>query len=145
MNQKELKKLEKMLLEKREDLLNVVKSKKERDLHEAEIGDEIDKAVEEALEGARHIIAEDLLYICDRIQDGRHVVHLTFLIEQVGGTLRIGHEPENDANPIKNVKMVPLNTLTNFGFSTIFQDLALSGFKDRGTYKGSIKNIGLEN
>jgi hypothetical protein len=39
--------------------------------------------------------------------------------------------------------MVPLNTLTKFGFSTIFQGLALSGFKDRGEYKGSIKNIGL--
>ena len=100
---------------------------------------------EMAEETGLDIIAEDLLYICDRIQDGRHVVHLTFLIEQVGGTLRIGHEPENDANPIKNVKMVPLNTLTNFWFSTIFQDLALSGFNDRGTYKGSIKNIGLEN
>jgi len=85
----------------------------------------------------------ELLYICDRIQDGRHVVHLTFQIAQVGGTLRIGHEPENNANPIKDVKIIPLSTLTKFGFSAIFQELALSGFKDRGEYKGSIVNIGL--
>ena len=89
------------------------------------------------------IKVEDLLYICDRIQDGRHVVHITFQIEQVGGTLRIGHEPENEANPIQDVKMVPLSTLTKFGFSAIFQELALSGFKDRGKYKGAVENIGL--
>lgn len=89
------------------------------------------------------IRVEDLLYICDRIQDGRHVVHLTFQVEQVGGVLTVGHEPGKDANPIKNVKMVPLNNLTEYGFSTKFQKLALSGFQDQGMYKGSVENIGL--
>ncbi|MCB4790995.1 MAG: TraR/DksA family transcriptional regulator [Elusimicrobia bacterium] len=44
MNQTELKKLRKLLLEKRDDLTQVVKSKKERDLQDVEIGDEIDSA-----------------------------------------------------------------------------------------------------
>ncbi|MBN1622103.1 MAG: TraR/DksA family transcriptional regulator [Endomicrobiales bacterium] len=47
MNQNDLKKLRKMLMEKRDDLLQVVRSKKE-DLREAEIGDEIDSASETA-------------------------------------------------------------------------------------------------
>ncbi len=44
MNQKEVKKLKKMLIEKREDLLHIVHSKKEFDMQDAEIGDEIDSA-----------------------------------------------------------------------------------------------------
>ena len=44
MNKKEMEKFRKLLLEKREDLLKVVRAKKEQDLTEAEIGDEIDTA-----------------------------------------------------------------------------------------------------
>ncbi len=44
MNKKDMEKFKKALVEKREDLLNVVRSKKERDLQEVEIGDEIDSA-----------------------------------------------------------------------------------------------------
>jgi len=44
MNKKDMEKFRKLLLEKREDLLKVVRSKKEQDLTEAEIGDEIDTA-----------------------------------------------------------------------------------------------------
>lgn len=44
MNKKEMEKFKKLLLEKREDLLKIVRAKKEQDLTEAEIGDEIDTA-----------------------------------------------------------------------------------------------------
>ncbi len=44
MNKKDMEKFRKILLEKRDDLLKVVKAKKEQDLTEAEIGDEIDTA-----------------------------------------------------------------------------------------------------
>lgn len=44
MNKKELEKFKKLLLEKRADLLQMVRSKKERDLTDMEIGDEIDSA-----------------------------------------------------------------------------------------------------
>ncbi len=44
MNKKDMEKFKKLLLEKRDDLLKIVKAKKEQDLTEAEIGDEIDSA-----------------------------------------------------------------------------------------------------
>ena len=44
MNKKDMEKFKKALIEKREDLLSVVHNKKERDLQDVEIGDEIDSA-----------------------------------------------------------------------------------------------------
>jgi len=44
MNKKDTLKLKKALIEKRKDLLAVVKAKKERDLNDIEIGDEVDSA-----------------------------------------------------------------------------------------------------
>ncbi len=44
MNKKDTQKFKKQLEEKRDDLLEVVKNKKERDLVDNEIGDEIDSA-----------------------------------------------------------------------------------------------------
>ena len=84
-----------------------------------------------------------LLYVCDRIQDEAHVVHVTFLVKRVGGTLTIGVEPEPDANPITDVRMVPLSSLCDFGYTERFRDLALEGFPGSGAYRGLIENIGL--
>jgi DnaK suppressor protein len=44
MNKKEMEKFKKQLLEKREDILRMIRSKKERDLRDVEVGDEIDSA-----------------------------------------------------------------------------------------------------
>ena|SRR3989339_467550 len=44
MNKKELAKFEKTLTVKRDDLLKIVKSKKEHDLTDVEVGDEVDSA-----------------------------------------------------------------------------------------------------
>ncbi|MGA2091158.1 MAG: TraR/DksA family transcriptional regulator [Endomicrobiales bacterium] len=44
MNKKDMEKFKKLLIEKRADLLEVVRSKKDLDLREVEIGDEIDSA-----------------------------------------------------------------------------------------------------
>ena len=89
------------------------------------------------------VAVQELLYVCDRIQDGRHMVHLTFLLKRLGGKLTKGHEPEKDANPIKGVRTVPVDKLTGYGFSMKFQNLALAGFPEKGTYKGDVANIGL--
>jgi ADP-ribose pyrophosphatase YjhB (NUDIX family) len=89
------------------------------------------------------VAVQDFLYICDRIQDDKHVVHLTFRVSRVGGTLQLGHEPEQDANPIKSVKMVPLADLSQYGFTAAFQELALKNFPQKGSYQGAIMNIGL--
>lgn len=85
----------------------------------------------------------DLLYVCDRLQEDNHVVHMTFLIKRVGGNVTKGHEPESKANKIKSVKMVPLCELQNYGFALTFCELAKANFPDRGTYKGNVSNIGL--
>ena len=89
------------------------------------------------------IIVGKLLYVCDRILDERHVVHITFSVKRAGGSLHVGVEPEADANPIKSVKMVPLSKLCEYGFSARFCELARAGFPNSGTYQGLVHNIGL--
>lgn len=90
-----------------------------------------------------HVAIERLLYVCDRIADGRHVVHITFAVKRIGGSLQMGLEPEPGANPIHSVRMVPLSTLAGYGFSERFIALATQGFPNAGTYQGSVENIGL--
>lgn len=85
----------------------------------------------------------ELLYVCDRIQDGKHVIHIIFQVQRTGGELRVGYEPENDANPIRNVKMVPISKLEQYGFSRRFQQFALENFPHRGSYQGDVATIGL--
>jgi ADP-ribose pyrophosphatase YjhB (NUDIX family) len=85
----------------------------------------------------------ELLYVCDRIQDGTHVVHMTFKVQRTGEELQVGYEPENDVNPIRNVKMVPLSELALYGFSQKFQKLILGDFSHRGSYQGDVATIGL--
>ena len=89
------------------------------------------------------VAIDRLLYVCDRLQDKRHVVHVTFAVRRVGGHLELGLEPEADANPIKSVKMVPLISLCEYGFSERFRELVLVGFPQSGTYQGAVANIGL--
>lgn len=86
---------------------------------------------------------EKLLYICDRIEKERHVVHITFKLKRVGGSLQLGSEPEPDVNPITDVRMVLIKELNQYGFSEKFISLTKNGFPDSGNYKGLIQNIGL--
>ncbi len=89
------------------------------------------------------VAIERLLYVCDRIADGRHVIHITFAVKRTGGYLHTGREPEPDANPIHSVRMVSLTALSGYGFSERFISLAMQGFPNAGTYQGSVENIGL--
>lgn len=89
------------------------------------------------------IAIERLLYICDRIADGRHIVHITFAVKRIDGHLHTGLEPEPGANPIHSVRMVPLSALAEYGFSERFLTLAIQGFPNAGTYQGAVENIGL--
>lgn len=89
------------------------------------------------------VVVGKLLYVCDRIDDDQHVVHVTFAVRRVGGSLGVGAEPESVANPITGVEMVPLESLTNYGFSKRFSELMLKGFPQCGSYRGSVASIGL--
>ena len=89
------------------------------------------------------VTLDRLLYICDRLDTARHVVHVTFAVCRVGGQVRIGAEPEPDAQPIRDVRFVPVDDLCDYGFSACFRDLARAGFPTSGTYQGPVSNIGL--
>jgi ADP-ribose pyrophosphatase YjhB (NUDIX family) len=85
----------------------------------------------------------ELLYVCDRIHDGGHVLHITFRVARTGGILKIGEEPEPDATPITDVRMVPVDDLCDYGFSERFRELVLSDFPNKGTYQGPVTHVGL--
>jgi len=71
-------------------------------------------------------------------------VHITFLVTRKVGTLSPGQEPEEEANTIKGIRMVPIGELQECGFADTFCRLAHEGFPDRrGAYRGNITNIGL--
>ena len=89
------------------------------------------------------VAIEKLLYVCDRINEGHHVVHITFKLKRTGGTLQLGSEPEVWANPITAVKIVAVAELPQYGFSERFCELAQADFPGAGQYRGLIENIGL--
>ncbi len=89
------------------------------------------------------VTLDRLLYVCDRLDTVRQVVHVTFAVHRVGGQVRVGTEPEPGAQPIRDVRLVPLDDLCDYGFSARFRDLARAGFPTGGTYQGPVSNIGL--
>ena len=110
-----------------------------------EIGETLEQCIirEMKEETGLDVAVERLLYVCDRIMDHRHIVHITFAVRRVGGELQVGVEPEAWANPIKSVRMVPLSKLCQCGFSERFCALAKADFPDSGTYQGAVSTIGL--
>lgn len=110
-----------------------------------EMGETLEECVirETKEETGLDIAVDKLLYVCDRIVDNRHVIHITFAVKRLGGDLRRGAEPELGANPIRSVKMVPLALLGKYGFSERFCELAAAGFPGSEAYQGSVTNIGL--
>ncbi len=83
-----------------------------------------------------------LLYICDYPEEEPPILHITFLVEKIAGELRL---PSNkyDENPIFNVRMIPVDDLSGYGFSEKFSNIVKRGFPDSGCYKGHKRNIGL--
>lgn len=79
----------------------------------------------------------DLLYVCDRFRHmNRHVVHITFLVEKVGGQIRSGQHMQDDGEVILDARMVPVDELPEYGFSRKFCKLVKDNFPGRGEYKG---------
>ena len=85
---------------------------------------------------------KELLYICDFIHDKTHVVHITFRVEQSGGT--IGDIIKGlDTNEIRSVSFIEINDLTKHGFSEKFQQIVIDDFPNKGSYMGPKSTIGL--
>lgn len=85
---------------------------------------------------------ERLLYLCDVNASGNTVLHITFLLTRTGGVITLPTN-EFDANPIHDVRFVPVDELTDYGFSEVFIKLIKNDFKGSGNYAGDKKNIGL--
>lgn len=88
------------------------------------------------------VTLDRLLYLCDAEASGNTLLHITFAVRRIGGQLTLPTN-EHDANPIHDVRFVPLDQLIDYGFSEKFMMLALQGFPERGHYMGDKRNIGL--
>jgi ADP-ribose pyrophosphatase YjhB (NUDIX family) len=88
------------------------------------------------------VAIEKLLYVCDKLDSTPPIVHITFLLRQVGGAIALPTN-EFDENPISDVKFVPISDLREYGFSERFISLAKDGFPEAGSYQGEKGNIGL--
>lgn len=83
-----------------------------------------------------------LLYVCDYFGERGQVVHITFEVARVGGQLgdvAVGA----DTKVIRGVEFVLVAELHAKGFSARFEQLALDGFPQAGSYMGLKSNIGL--
>ncbi len=83
-----------------------------------------------------------LLYVCDYPEVEPPILHISFLLDRIGGEMRLPSN-EFDENPIFDVKMVPIDDLPSYDFSDKFKDLVQKGFPDAGVYKGHKRCIGL--
>ena len=83
-----------------------------------------------------------LLYICDSSASDNTLLHITFLLNRKNGELSL---PSNvfEINPINDVKFIPVNELTDLGFTDKFIDIINNNFPDAGNYVGDKSNIGL--
>ena len=83
-----------------------------------------------------------LLYLCDVESSSNTVLHVTFLVKRLCGEITMPTN-EFDSNPIHDVKFVPVDYLTEYGFSQEFAERVRQGFPQSGNYMGDKTNIGL--
>lgn len=91
---------------------------------------------------------KDLLYVTDRFfGTDIHIVHMTFLVECTGEKPVEPEWKHNDPNPTKSsgklreIKMISIDELTNYGFSQTFQQIVNAGFPERGSYQGDFNEF----
>lgn len=70
------------------------------------------------------------------------VVHGTFLLKRIEGDITLPTN-EFDHNPIHDVKMIPIDDITDYGFSEKFMRIVKDGFPHSGNYMGVKSEIGL--
>jgi ADP-ribose pyrophosphatase YjhB (NUDIX family) len=83
-----------------------------------------------------------LLYVCDLPEAEPSLVHITFLLRKKSGELILPTN-EFETTHIHDVKMVPIHTLPEYGFSEKFMNLVLNDFPEAGSYQGHKSHIGL--
>jgi ADP-ribose pyrophosphatase YjhB (NUDIX family) len=79
----------------------------------------------------------ELLYVCDRFKSlDRQVVDMSFRVRRIGGRLVEGPHVDGEGECFAAVRMVPVEELTDYGFSSRFAGLVRQGFPDKGSYQG---------
>lgn len=111
-----------------------------------EIGEKLSECITREFkeETGLDVQVRELLYVTDRIilDPYSHVVHMTFLIDRLGRSelpLEWKHTdpyPSSSSGEIREIKMVPLDELDKYGFSSVFCKLIEDDFPGRGSYKG---------
>ncbi len=85
---------------------------------------------------------KELLYISDRFRHlDHHIVHMSFLVERVGETPESDHYLHRDTGKtddefVREVRLIPVDSLPEYGFSLAFYRLVKENFPGRGGYKG---------
>jgi ADP-ribose pyrophosphatase YjhB (NUDIX family) len=80
---------------------------------------------------------KEMLYVTDRFHKLKHhIVDISFLVERVGGELIANSFTKGDRETIREIKMVPVDEITIYGFSEKFCRLIKDNFPGRGSYKG---------
>ena len=110
----------------------------------AEAGEQLEEAIIRELHEETGLTTKvvKLLYVCDKTDCTPPIIHITFLLEKMAGTITLPTN-EFDANPISDVRFVPFRELTGLGFTQTFVDLVENGFPAAGNYMGLKENIGL--
>lgn len=83
-----------------------------------------------------------LLYVCDVKTSGNTILHISFLVRRIGGSIELPTN-EFDENPIHDVQFVSISKLSKYGFSEEFVQLLQNGFPNSGNYVGDKSTIGL--
>ncbi|HEY96362.1 MAG TPA: NUDIX hydrolase [Dehalococcoidia bacterium] len=86
----------------------------------------------------------ELLYVTNRITSNpdTHVVHISFLVEKCEKRdlpeewTHVDPFPSTSSVSIREIRMVKIDDLEQYGFSTVFCGLVKDGFPGRGSYKG---------
>jgi ADP-ribose pyrophosphatase YjhB (NUDIX family) len=109
-----------------------------------EAGETLDNAIIRELqeETGLAVRVNKLLYICDKPDSSPPILHITFLLDYLGGNIVLPTN-EFDENPISDVQFIPISELTQYGFSQKFIDILQNSFPSAGHYMGLKVNIGL--
>ena len=90
------------------------------------------------------IQVRELLYVTDRITSNpdTHVVHMAFLVEKLGNRelpdewTHVDPFPSASSDSIREIRMVNMDDLEQYGFSLVFCGLVKDHFPGRGSYQG---------
>jgi len=92
-----------------------------------ELGESLEACLRREMkeETGLEITVGKLLYVCDRLLDEDHTVHMTFLVHRTSGQLTVGQEPEPHANEILGAARSRLQRLlTDAGYPSAYAGLS---------------------